>query len=154
MTERFWPQVDRKGPDECWNWMGFKNSAGYGRLRVDGRKELAHRVSWSDRNGAIPNGLCVLHRCDNPACVNPSHLFLGTRTVNNADRHSKGRSGAPHGEKSSFARFRDDQIPYVCALLKAGLSQSDVARAYGVHKGTISHIARGGTWGHITKGLL
>jgi len=94
---RFWDKVEPMFDDRgCWEWRGRGNQSGYGQLFVgyDGiasRPVLAHRASWRINVGPIPNGLCVLHRCDNPPCVNPGHLFLGTRLVNNRDMIAKGR---------------------------------------------------------------
>jgi hypothetical protein len=96
LEERFWAKVDRGDPDECWTWLAYRRPDGYGSLRmgtlgVDRRNERAHRLSWTLANGPIPAGLLVLHRCDNPSCVNPAHLFLGTDQDNADDRQSKGR---------------------------------------------------------------
>lgn len=91
VAERFWSYVQRG--DECWTWIGARDANGYGRLSLPGRGTIgAHRVSWELHRGEIPDGLCVLHRCDNPPCVWPEHLFLGTHADNVADRIAKGRS--------------------------------------------------------------
>lgn len=90
---RFWNAV-RVTPelDGCWTWTRSKDTRmGYGRLHVRGLSTVAHRASWQIQTGPIPSGMCVLHRCDNPPCVRPDHLFLGTKGDNNADRDSKGR---------------------------------------------------------------
>lgn len=76
---------------ECWEWQGYRIDKGYGRLRHEGGKKLAHRVSYEAFVGAIPDGMCVLHKCDNPPCVNPDHLFLGTNLDNVKDCINKGR---------------------------------------------------------------
>jgi hypothetical protein len=108
---RFWAKVNKDGPtmphmeSPCWVWTAFKNQGKYGMVGVGGRKvRLAHRVSWILSNGPIPHdgsahGICVLHRCDNPSCVNPSHLFLGTNADNVRDKTSKGRNNAPQGDR-------------------------------------------------------
>jgi hypothetical protein len=88
VADRYWAKVE-KGPD-CWNWTGAKSS-GYGDFYIGGRGLLAHRVAWTMENGEIPTGLLVLHRCDNPSCVNPEHLFAGTYQDNADDMVSKGR---------------------------------------------------------------
>lgn len=93
--ERFWQKVEKT--DTCWLWRGSKNTTGYGQLRTD-RLEKAHRISWEIHNGPIPDGLAVLHACDNPPCVNPSHLWLGTQADNARDRQAKGRQNRRPGD--------------------------------------------------------
>ena len=88
--ERFWVKVDKSG--DCWEWIAFRLKSGYGRFWYKGAPHQAHRVSWMLHNlSEIPKGQCVLHRCDNPPCVNPDHLFLGTDADNVRDRDQKGR---------------------------------------------------------------
>ena len=91
LAARFWSKVDR---DEtgCWTWLGAKTALKYGQIELDGRSIYAHRVSWELANGPIPSGLQVLHRCDNPPCVRPDHLFLGTQRDNITDMANKGRA--------------------------------------------------------------
>lgn len=95
-TERFWAKVEKRGPAECWLWLASRNAQGYGKFSVaSGRGHMgAHRAVWELVNGAVPDGLWVLHRCDNPPCVNPAHLFLGTCRDNHLDMVAKGRHWA------------------------------------------------------------
>jgi hypothetical protein len=89
--ERFWEKVDRRGPNECWRWLGTNNGR-YGTLSLNGRTEGATRVSWSLANGKpFPEGMCACHTCDNPLCVNPAHLWPGTMRDNMIDAREKGR---------------------------------------------------------------
>lgn len=91
LAERFWPKVERREPDECWPWKASVTGRGYGRFALSGKARHAHRVSYEIANGQAPGDLFVLHRCDNPPCVNPAHLFLGTNTDNVRDAVAKGR---------------------------------------------------------------
>lgn len=99
-ADRFWPKVRVAAPDDCWEWTASRTPTDYGRFsrgRGGAGWEYAHRVAWLLTHGSIPRGMCVLHACDNPPCVNPSHLFLGTQLENIADRTRKGRSaGQPN----------------------------------------------------------
>lgn len=90
--ERFWDKVDRSGgAAACWLWTGSQKPTGYGQVSLKGRVYLAHRVAWTLTHGAIPDGLGVLHHCDNPPCCNPAHLFLGSQGDNSADMVAKDR---------------------------------------------------------------
>ena len=91
LAERFWSKVDVRGPDECWEWAGATNGKGYGRIKIEGRSHSAHVVAWELANEPVPKGLCVCHRCDNPLCVNVTHLFIDTQAGNVADMVAKGR---------------------------------------------------------------
>jgi len=88
---RFLSKIKISLPDNCWEWEASKNKGGYGQFAVNKKPKLAHRVAWELKHGSIPNGLCVLHKCDNPPCVNVNHLFLGTRQDNLKDMRNKGR---------------------------------------------------------------
>lgn len=94
LVERFWPKVDQTGgPDACWPWTRslFRRGLPYGQFQWRGRPHVAHRIAWMLTNGEIPEGMKVCHRCDNPPCCNPSHLFLGDQSANERDKVAKGR---------------------------------------------------------------
>lgn len=118
---RFWAKINKDGPTlphmdtPCWVWTASKIRFGYGHLRLNGKIHLAHRVAWTLANGPIPHdgshhGICVLHRCDNPACCRVDHLFLGTNTDNARDKTAKGRNNAPRGDKHP-SRLYPERLP-------------------------------------------
>lgn len=142
----------------CWEWTGNRNDEGYGRLWLDGRRVYAHRRSWELFMGPIPPGLCVLHRCDNPPCCNPEHLFIGTKGDNMRDAMSKGRAPRPprlrpewaaRGERSGTAKLTESAVRSIRAALASGESMGSVARRIGVGHGTVHAIAVGRTWRHV-----
>lgn len=135
--------------DDCWNWTGGKDPDGYGIFRVNGKSRRAHRVAWGQIYGKIPRGLRVLHHCDNPSCINPEHLFLGTDQDNVLDAFSKGRRFGPKGEKHGRSKLTDSQVLKIKRRLSSGELHKAIARDFGVRRQTISLIAEGKTWRHI-----
>ena len=146
LYERFWGKVNKT--DGCWIWTGGVNPRGYGKLKVNGRWVLAHRLSWELKVGPIPDGLFACHQCDNPPCVRPSHLFLGTARDNNADMFRKGRQNYERGpgvsrwgEANFTARITNDQADEIRELYAAGgVSQERLAVAYGIDQTSVSQI--------------
>src|SRR3954470_5960578 len=136
-VERFWPKVERRGSDECWPWVGARQQTGYGILFKSSRPRrwhLAHRLSWELHNGPIPGGLHVLHRCDNPPCVNPAHLFLGTQADNNRDRGRKGRNGGHkiRGAANGRAKLSPTDVAAIRRAYGDGATQVALAARFGV----------------------
>jgi hypothetical protein len=121
----------------------------YGRFKFRGVEYHAHRVSWELANGPIPEGLLVCHRCDNPPCVNPAHLFLGTQADNLADRDAKGRAVYRRGSKNGAAKLTEESVRHIRRRLKEGELQKTLAAEYGVSQSLIAQIRKGQVWGHV-----
>lgn len=150
LEERFWAKVDRRGPNRCWEWTAATTGAGYGKISVDGRHVRAHRLAWKLARGPIPEGTCVCHHCDNPSCVNPAHLFLGTHADNVADKVAKGRQRDHHGEANPQARLKADDVHEIRRLSAAGgVTQGAIATRYEVSRRHVCAIVRGERWTHI-----
>lgn len=146
LEERFWAKVDVRGLGECWEWRAGRFHDGYGYIRGDrhGPSLRAHRVSWELHYGRVPNGLFVCHHCDNPPCVNPRHLFLGTPLENTRDAAVKGL--LPTGEKNAAARLTERQAVEIRSLHRAGANQYQLAELFGVSQSTISRTVNGRHW--------
>jgi hypothetical protein len=135
--------------DGCWQWIGGKHSNGYGKILESDRSSSllqAHRVSWAMHHGSIPDGMCVLHKCDNRECVNPDHLWLGTRGDNNTDRHRKGRSKWAKGEESAQAKLSHSDVINIRVL---DIPWRSLAGLYGVNRCHIQRIKHKQRWAHI-----
>lgn len=145
--DRFWSKVDRSGGfDSCWVWRGRK-LRGYGKFDYDSKTVFAHRFSYEQNFGKAPIGKCVCHSCDNPSCVNPRHLWIGTNQDNVNDKVKKGRShGAHKGEKHHKAVLTEAQV---LEIINSTKSQSVLAAQFGVHQVNISLIKRGVIWKHL-----
>lgn len=147
VEERLAHYVDRSaGPDACWPWVGSKDRLGYGRLYNGKGPELAHRASYRMAVGDIPKGLLVCHECDNPSCVNPAHLFLGTSKDNQRDMAEKGRAHRPAGSLHPKAKLHAAQVVQIRRRYKLGDRVKDLAAEYGVAACTVSHIVVGRSW--------
>jgi hypothetical protein len=132
----------------CWEWTGPLLN-GYGAVCYKGRIYIASRVSFTHHKGKITDGLCVLHKCDNRKCVNPDHLFLGTRGENNTDRASKKRSNPNKGSTSYFAKLNEGQVIEIRKKLSLGISGKLIANEFNTTRTTIWNIKNHKTWKHI-----
>lgn len=153
-TERFWSYVSKGTESECWVWTGHRHRFGYGMISRVGQHSMltAHRVSWELTNGPIQDGKQVLHKCDNPPCCNPAHLFLGTHLDNMADAVAKGRLSFPvmRGESNPKARLTEGQVVEIRKRYAAGgISIRKLAAEYGVTFAPVQLIIAGKTWRHV-----
>lgn len=151
--ERFWAKVEKTGG--CWNWTAAHNKRGYGRIRISGKSAHTHRISWELHNGPIPEGLWVLHKCDNPPCVNPAHLFLGTYKYNIADMIKKGR--VPRGESVSRAKLSWNNVEQIRSMYRGNggtLSQRELSKKFGVGQASISRVVTMKGWNPLRGGII
>jgi HNH endonuclease len=160
-ADAFWARADKSGT--CWLWTGTRLPHGYGRTWFGGQKRYAHQVAFELAHGPIPDGMEVCHMCDNPPCVNPAHLFAGTRADNVRDKVQKGRAkwseahpwrrqpaSIPRGTKRGQARLTDEQVRTIRLRYAAGgISQMRLAREYGVGQTTIRDVVTHQRWQHV-----
>lgn len=151
LHEAFWSKIKTGAPSECWPWTASRRR-GYGRYGIaKGPTLSAHRVAYALTKGAIPDGLCVLHKCDNPPCCNPDHLILGTIADNNADRKRKGRNGqgGARGTKHRSAKLTDSDVIDIRRAVASGATQPEMANAYGLSIQSVYSIVHRLHWKHI-----
>lgn len=147
-TERFWDHMMPDTISGCWVWSGFREAQGYGRLSFTrGRRVQAHRLAWELTNGPIPGGMEVCHRCDNPPCCNPEHLWLGTTRDNQHDKIAKNRQA--RGERNGRAKLSAVQAREIIRRYHAGESQRSLAKAFGLAMSSIQRIRSGEYWKDI-----
>lgn len=171
---RFWAKVRKAGPDDCWEWIASRHTWGYGQIGTPGSSKpiYAHRVSWEFTHGAIPDGLFVLHSCDNPPCVNPRHLHLGTHDENMAEmrERKRGVEGAKRrfrehpethprhidptpsqGENNPAAQLTEDAVRNIRSDYSTGQYRyTDLALKYGVSLPAIAKVVTRRTWQHVS----
>lgn len=150
--ERFWSNVRKS--ENCWEWTRGLTHNGYGVFYTSsfGKKQFrAHRFCWEISFGKIPQGLLVCHTCDNPKCVRPSHLFLGTHSDNSKDMMRKGRSRSAglKGEKSPYHKLNDEKVRKIREMHKNGVSQADIARIFCVNKTAVNKVILRQNWSHV-----
>ena len=140
---RFEAKIERDPKTGCWLWTGAHNGNGYGQIWVGNRRRYTHHVAYEHLVGPIPAGFFVCHRCDRPSCVNPRHLFPGTRADNMRDMAAKGRASM------RLARLTPGGVRRIRQLATTGLSYASIGRRFGVSHQTISRVLSGTTWKHI-----
>ena len=144
-TEMFWQRVKKHGPDNCWEWTGTIENHGYARIGAGENRKLAHRLCWEIVYGPIPDGMCVCHKCDNPGCVNPNHLFLGTQLENMQDREQKGRTA--RGSANGKAKLNAEQVKEIRKRYQAGgITYKQLGLDYEVSKEAIQGIVKRRRW--------
>lgn len=153
-ADRFWSNAGITAiSSSCWIWQLSKNPQGYGQFTIGGHKSmciLAHRASYQLTYGEIPDGVFVCHHCDNPSCVNPAHLFLGTHQENMHDMTQKGRSASNAGEKAGRHKVTESQVLYIRERFsKGGISKNALGRQLGITGTNVAHIIDRKTWKHI-----
>lgn len=148
IEKRFLKKVVKS--DGCWEWNGFRNPDGYGVVKFRDRLWRTHRVAWVIYRGEIPEGLCVLHRCDNAACVRPDHLFIGTQGDNAADRDSKGRHKPFHGSDHPRSKILEEDVLKMRSLFKAGSPIFEIAKLFPVISyDAVCKIVHSKLWKHV-----
>lgn len=140
IAERFWSKVDKRGPDECWPWLGMKTDKGYGRFSIGSSLYVSTRVAFTLANKRDPGNLFVCHACDNPGCCNPAHLWLGTNKDNCEDRCRKGR----------HCKLTREQVE---TIMSSPMTCTELGKEFGVARETVSGIRRGLGWTWLTREL-
>ena len=152
-ADRFWSKVQIGAPDQCWEWKAGMFQSGYGLFKLDGKLQRAHRVSYQLNHGPIPDGLFILHWCDNPGCVNPAHLHLGTHVDNMRERGERGRCAHTSGEVHGCSKLTSEQIQQIrLSYAIGGITQQQLGEEFGVSKQQISRIINGKRWNDDRQG--
>lgn len=153
VADRFWAKVDKRGPDECWEWKA-SSRYGYGRFNVGGRPVRAHRFSKELETGRpLLPGECVCHSCDNPSCVNPAHLWIGTTRENSEDAARKGRmykwNGRRRGSGNPLAKVNEATVLKIRELAANGVARADLSKEFGVKPSALLNIINRRSWTHV-----
>lgn len=153
--DRFLKYVLKDEDNGCWLWQACTTTFGYGQFYFERRLQNAHRVSWQIFNGDLPRGIFVCHKCDNPPCVNPDHLFLGTHEDNMDDRKNKRRfvhGKKYYGSSSPFSKLTDEQVLEILSLYNTdNVQQKELAKRFGVTQACIWYIVNGKTYKDLTE---
>lgn len=152
--ENFWSKVAARPdePKECWEWVGYRDRDGYGRITVKGKVQGAHRVSYAMHNDDFQDNMVICHKCDNPSCIRPDHLFQDTAQKNNLDKELKNRQ--VRGTNNGTAKLNDQAIRDIRKLWEKGMTQTDIAEIWDVSQATISYIVRKKRWLHVDEDMI
>lgn len=162
MQQRYWSKVEKKGPDECWEWTGYRDKNGYGRIQKTGGNGIpAHRYAYEIHHGAIPAGLIIRHSCDNPPCQNPRHLLLGTHADNARDKVERKRTRTgdnsprrlhpekfPCGEKVRCAKLTEQEVLFI---RQSTIPKRKICKLFGVSYNLIKLIRQKRIWKHLIE---
>jgi len=152
LETRFWSKVEIKDFFDCWNWTANKTPQGYGRFQLKRKKSVsAHRLAWELTYGKIPNGLHVLHKCNNPSCVNPSHLKLGTNQDNVDDKLRANRQPHICGQNVATSKLTESQVREIFALLAEHRSYKEIAERFSISTHSVSNFNIGISWKHLKR---
>lgn len=149
LIQLFWSKVRKEDPEDCWEWTGAKSPRGYGVFGWAyklGYEQRAHRFSWILHHEMIPPGLFICHKCDNPGCVNPNHLFIGTTQQNTQDREYKLRGNAPKGSGNGLSKLTEELVE---KIRKDPRSSRNIAKDLKVSHMTVLRAKNGKTWRHV-----
>jgi hypothetical protein len=155
IEDRYWAKVARRGNDECWEWTGGKDSGAYGMLVIaaptpSGRTMLrASHVALLLDGTSVPEGFMACHRCDNPPCVNPAHLYVGDQDSNMQDKKERGRIAVARGSENGISKLTEDDVRDLRTRAAAGVSRRILADEYGIDPSNLSYIIRRKTWTHV-----
>lgn len=151
--ERFHQFYERRSDDECWPWIRSLDGHGYGQMKVGGRKQIASRIAYLLHYERQPGSYMVCHTCDNPRCVNPHHLWLGTNKQNQNDCVTKGRqrNGCHAGSRNANSLITEQDVTDILLKISQGMTNKAIAEQYGVTHSSISLIRRGKSWGNVGR---
>jgi len=135
--------------DSCWLWRGYRDRNGYGQLTINKQTRKSHRVSWEIFRGPIPADKCVLHKCDVGSCINPDHLYLGTKADNTRDALERNRLRPPVGERNWRCKLTEKRVTEIRKLRASGMMLKHLEKKFGISNGQISQIANHKAWKHV-----
>lgn len=144
--ERFWLFVNKETGNDCWEWIGSL-VWGYGQIKINKKMIKGHRFSYELHHGPIPEGMVVMHSCDNRKCVNPLHLSIGTPAQNNKDKVDKNRQAK--GSAHAASKLNEEQVKEIREKLILGLTQRAIAKEYKVSQKCVCNINTGKNWTHV-----